>query len=172
MAPEPVADLGRRMSQKGHKKRAREELDLKIDYGWRWFSYHAKQRVTMVSFFLLGSGVIANAYALLLEKDQLLPSVGVAVLGCITSFVFLGLEWRNRQLVRLGEDVLRTVERKSLFRPKSGSLLGDRSQYGILHREALCGHPRLITHTVLFVVLEVTVGLAFLGAALYAWLGQ
>ena len=152
---------------------ARPSSELKLEYGWRWFSFHAKQRVTMVYFFLLASGVLANAYALLLRDDDIdhvLP-IGIAAVGFICSLVFLGLEARNRQLVDLGEDVLRALEGDALFRKGTGSADVALARYGILRREALCGHPLLITHTVLFPVLELTVAVAFLGAGLYAALG-
>ena len=50
----------------------RELLHLKLDYAWRWFALHTKQRVTMFNCFLVASGILANAYGLLLREELIL----------------------------------------------------------------------------------------------------
>ena len=80
-----------------------ELLRLKLDYAWRWFALHAKQRVTMFNYFLVASGILANAYGLLLREELWGVAIGVAGIGSIVGLVSLGLDVRNRQLVKLGE---------------------------------------------------------------------
>ena len=56
------------MSQEFQRDEVTTLVQTKFEYAWRYFALHARQRVTMFNFFLLGSGVIANAYGLLLRN--------------------------------------------------------------------------------------------------------
>jgi len=29
-----------------------------LDYAWKWFEYHAKQRISMFNYFLIVSGIL------------------------------------------------------------------------------------------------------------------
>lgn len=148
----------------------RELLHLRLDYAWRWFALHANQRVTMFSYFLVASGILANAYALLLKEDLWGAAVATAGIGCIVGLVSLGLDSRNHQLVKLGEEVLTHIEREYLFLAGTGSENQDSSSHGILHREAKGREPHLLfKHRFLIGSVEVVVASAFLVAALYAW---
>ena len=69
----------------------------------------------MFSYFLVASGVLANAYALLLQEEHWGASLVAASIGCLVGLVSFGLDVRNRQLVKLGEDVLSEIERGYLF---------------------------------------------------------
>ena len=69
------------MSDDPEVKSDRELLDLKLDCAWRWFSLHTKQRVTMFSFFLVASGILANAYGLLLREELWVPATAAASIG-------------------------------------------------------------------------------------------
>ena len=144
-------------------------LQLKLDYAWRWFALHAKQRVTMFSYFLVASGILANAYGLLLREKHWEAAIAVAIIGCLAGVVSVGLDARNHQLVKLGEEVLADIEREHLFQAKPRSGDYDSPIHGILSREKKRGEPFfLFKHWVLIRSLEAVCAVVFLAAAVYA----
>ena len=147
----------------------RELLHFKLDYAWRWFALHTKQRVTMFSYFLVASGILANAYGLLLREELWAAAIAAAGIGCMVGLVSWGLDSRNRQLVKLGEEVLTEIERKYLFPTEPRSENGDSPTFGILYREARGREPILLfKHRFLIGSLEIVVAIGFFVAALYA----
>ena len=85
-------------------------LKLRFDYAWKWFDYHAKQRITMFYYFLIIIGILASAYVQLLDKKLYALATGLSIIGFFLSIGFYCLDLRNRQLVRWGEDVLKKLE--------------------------------------------------------------
>ena len=147
----------------------RELLRLKLDYAWRWFALHAKQRVTMFNYFLVASGILANAYGLLLREELWGAAIVAASIGCMVGLVSWGLDLRNRQLVKLGEEALTEIEEEYLFPAEPHSEPADSLSPGILTREAKGREPSLLfKHRFLIGSLEVVVASGFLAAALYA----
>ena len=117
----------------------------------------------MFNFFLVGSGVLGNAYALLL-RDQLYWQAGVvAIIGVFVSLVSIGLDVRNEQLVDLGEAALRGVEDDYLMLDS-----GKPPEYAILRTEIFKGEPpMMLKHKGLVRSVETFVGIVFLGATFY-----
>ena len=127
----------------------------------------------MLSYFLVGSGILANAYGLLLRGGYWEAAIAAAVIGCIVGLVSLGLDWRNHQLVKLGEAVLTEIEEEYLFPAETWSDNRDSPTLGILHREAKGREPcLLLKHWVLIGLLETVVAIGFFVAALYAFWGH
>ena len=127
------------MSQEPEQHHEDSLMQMKFEYAWRYFSFHARQRVTMFNFFLVGSGVLGNAYALLL-RDQLYWQAGVvAIIGVFVSLVSIGLDVRNEQLVDLGEAALRGVEDDYLMLDS-----GKPPEYAILRTEIFKGEPPMM----------------------------
>ena len=144
-------------------------LQIRLNYAWRWFALHAQQRVTMFNYFLVASGILANAYGLLLQAKHWEAAIAAAIIGCLVGVVSLGLDARNHQLVKLGEEVLAEIEREHLFQaePQSGGY--DSPIHGILYREEKRGESFfLFKHWVLFRSLEAVCTAGFLAAAVYA----
>ena len=142
----------------------------KFEYAWRYFAYHAKQRVTMFNFFLLGSGVIANAYGLLLRGELHLQAGGVALIGLLVCVVFFLLDIRNRQLVHLGEDALRRVEQEYLLPREQVKPNVEPPEYAIMTREPKVGEaPSWYKHGTLIKVLEGAAASGFLVAAVHSF---
>lgn len=71
---------------------------------------HARQRVTMFNFFLLSTGVLANAYGILFREDLFWQAAVVAAIGAFAGLVSVLLDVRNSQLVHMGEAALKRVE--------------------------------------------------------------
>ena len=157
------------MSDERRVETDRELLQLRLDYAWRWFALHAKQRVTMFSYFLLASGILANAYAILVQEEHWGASLVAASIGCFVGLISFGLDVRNRQLVKLGEDVLSGIEREHLFPVRQETEDSDSPAAGILNRESLGKEPwLLLKHRFLIGSLELVVAAGFFVAALYS----
>jgi hypothetical protein len=89
---------------------------LQFDYAWKWFSYHADQRVKMFNFMLIMLGVFATAIGTAIANDlhphftAILCFVSAALVS-----IFSLLDRRNQDLVWLGEEALIRLERDKLF---------------------------------------------------------
>src|SRR6266542_2175460 len=92
------------------------KVQTQYDYAWKWFDLHAKQRITMFNYFLVVTGILANAYVNVLNEGSALLAAGIGALGCLTSVVFIFFDRRNRTLVHLAEEVLRHIEKRELFK--------------------------------------------------------
>ena len=156
------------MSELPQFERDQALLRLKFDYAWRWFSLHAKQRVTMFNYFLVASGILANAYGVLLREELYGPGLAVAIIGFFACLVLIGLDTRNDRLVKLGEDVLRTIEEAHLFQPEPKSPHKDSPHNGILDRDSHFQSHWCLRHETLIRALEVVGAVGFFGATLYA----
>lgn len=84
--------------------------------GWDYFEFHARQRTQMFHFFILSAGVLGGAVGLRLAGGLGQFAWILLLLGALLSIVFLALDRRNTQFVQIGEDLLRFVEDKYLFK--------------------------------------------------------
>src|ERR1700722_11159338 len=84
-------------------------IQLQFSYGWKWFKYHADQRIKMFNFMLLAFGVFATALSTTLEASRE-AAVGLCVVAVLMGAIFLLLDFRNRNLTWLGEDLLAHLE--------------------------------------------------------------
>jgi hypothetical protein len=112
----------------------------RLFYAWNWFSFHAGQRTTVFNFFLVAVGLILTAFAKFVEVKCLLLADATAILGFAISIIFLGLDFRNRTLTNMGEDVLRRLEAEFLFEGQSlkkdySGESNDDAKAGFLNRE-------------------------------------
>lgn len=150
-----------------HTDEDNSRRDIRFEYAWRYFALHARQRITMFYFFLIGSGIMANAYGLLLREKLHWIAAGVAIVGVLICIVSLMLDIRNHQLVRLGEQALRRIELDSIVSDRSNVDLSNPPDYMILTREDAAGAPRArLKHGVLIRFLELSVAVGFLLAAI------
>jgi hypothetical protein len=88
----------------------------RFDYAWSYFEFHAKQRTTMFNFFILFAGVVINACMGLLQKEKWLALLLVSFPAVVIVGIFVFLDRRNEELVRVGEDVLQVLEKEVLFK--------------------------------------------------------
>lgn len=77
-----------------------------LDYGFRWFEYHAKQRITTFNFYLIIYSGLAAAFAFLLKERIAAGSILVSLLMLLMSILFWQLDIRNRQLIEIGEEIV------------------------------------------------------------------
>ena len=91
-----------------------------LDYAWRWFEYHATQRLKAFHFFLIFVSAIGFVAITILkigkhEQYTLLFWLLVAFIGlvlAVISSLFWLLDLRNRELVNCGRKVLDELEQK------------------------------------------------------------
>ena len=110
-----------------------EELSKRrFDYAWDWFKAHAKQRTDMFNYFLIITGVLANAYVSLRKDGHPYLARELGVLGIVTAVGFLLLDCRNKALVDKSSKILAFIERNELF---LGMVDSDKSQLGLVHED-------------------------------------
>ena len=128
--------------------------NMQFEYAWRWFDLHAKQRVSMFNFFLISVGALATAYGLLLREQLYVVAAVAAFLGVLVSLVSCLLDVRNRQLVKMGEEALKEVEKAHLTECQ---ILTDEKQ-----------PPSLLKHGSLIKLLEIVVAIVYFAGMVYS----
>lgn len=77
-----------------------------LEYGFRWFEFHAAQRITTFNFYLvMYSGLVAVEAFFVKEKIRL-GSIAISLILIAMSVLFWQLDVRNRQLISIGESIL------------------------------------------------------------------
>jgi hypothetical protein len=88
-----------------------ENLKIIHDYGWNWFSHHAAQRMMVFRFFFLLIGGFSVGFYQTLPKSPTIAFV-FSILAFLLSILFWRLDLRTRELIRIGEDLLKESERE------------------------------------------------------------
>ena len=83
-----------------------------LNHAWKWFEYHAKQRLTMIRFYILVIGALGAGIGYLYENDFYEFSALISVFGIVSSFSFIRLDQRISDLIKIGEDALETEQSK------------------------------------------------------------
>lgn len=114
-----------------------DDKKLQIDYAWKWFVYHADQRIKMFNYMLLTVGIFATAVVGAVTNGFVYAAVVACVCAAALLFAFSRLDRRNRDLVRLGEDLLRQMEESALFagREKFGLKKLETERMALLRRQ-------------------------------------
>src|SRR5437667_1210106 len=77
-----------------------------LSTGWRWFEYHAKQRLDTFKFFLTIYSATGAAGAILYDRGFVRLSLGLGIVALFACFVFWRMDMRSRKLIGFGEDLL------------------------------------------------------------------
>lgn len=100
----------------GRAKLDENNTKLLLDYAWKWFDFYARQRTTMFNFYIILSSLILNAYFVAHKDAQgAVLASGVCVLGIVSSVLFVLIDYRNRQLIDSGEQMLLALEERGCF---------------------------------------------------------
>lgn len=82
------------------------------EYAWKYWAYHAEQRLKTFNFFILFTSVlIAGSISLLKEPSSPLLAISAGILLIFFSFSFWQLDSRNRNLIKHSEYVLVEIEK-------------------------------------------------------------
>jgi len=95
-----------------------ERAKLQFDYAWRWFEFHANQRMTMFYYYLIIVGILANAVVTSYKENYSGIRIAVGVMGIFTSLASLFFDIRNRGMTKEGEDILEKLETEVIFPPQ------------------------------------------------------
>jgi hypothetical protein len=77
-----------------------------LEYGFRWFEFHAQQRITTFNFYLVIYAGLAGAISFMLKEKFQLGSILISLIMIGVSILFWQLDVRNRQLIKIGESIL------------------------------------------------------------------
>lgn len=147
-------------------------IELQFEYAWRWFSLHTNQRMSAFNLFLLASGVVANAYVLLIREGLDVPAASLAFIAVIVSIGFFLVDQRNHQLLRIGEDFLVYLEKEVLGTRKEADGSETTGPRGLLLRELIEGEPRFyLKHRFPIGGVETLVACAFLAGGIWVAVG-
>ena len=127
-------------------------------YAWKWFEYHAAQRLTGFRFFVLFFGVLVVAYRTSLRDNNFLLADVVAWFGVFISIAFLVLEVRNEALVNVGREALIDLE-------EFDESLSARPRLQLLHIDR--NRSRWLSHKYWLRAIYVVCGVLFLIGATY-----
>jgi hypothetical protein len=88
---------------------------MRFDYAWKWFSFHAEQRTKMFNYMLVGLSILASGVVSTINVGRPLLAFSICVVAVLLGVAFLILDWRNRRLYQVAQDVMIDAERKYLF---------------------------------------------------------
>ena len=93
---------------------------LMLDHAWRHFEFHAKQRLSLINFFIVLCGLIVAAWSQVMTADRPIYIVGIALglLLCLFSLIFWRMDQRNAFLTKSAETVINEAD-LALFQDKS-----------------------------------------------------
>lgn len=92
-----------------------EKVKLRFDYAWKWFESAARQRMVLFNYYLIITGILANAFVVSYKEGYAAISVAIGIMGILTSCGFLSFDVRNRNMATRGEDVLEKLEKEVIF---------------------------------------------------------
>lgn len=90
-------------------------FENRLNYAWKSFEHHAKQRYTAFNFFIVFVGILASAYGTLFREGEFVIAAAMAAIAAYITYVFKRLDQRNQELVYVSEDVLYALEKDVLF---------------------------------------------------------
>ena len=84
------------------------------DYAWKYFEFHANQRLTTFNFYIAVSGLVTTGLVASFHQAIEVPYLGIALgfLLMAFSYIFWKVDARNRELVSYGEEALKLFERR------------------------------------------------------------
>ncbi len=90
----------------------KDEVARMEERAWASFALHAGQRLATFNFFIVLSSLLINALVVTLQRDFRVPYVGVVIglLLAVLAFIFWKIDVRNRQLIKLAEEVIKYFE--------------------------------------------------------------
>jgi hypothetical protein len=127
-----------------------------------WVELHTNQRQNLLNFFLIAAAFLFNAYVGALSGHRYILAGFISLLGAAISAGFTLMDLRNRDLTRAGEVAVKDLEAR----------LANIHNMPALRIMDAIDKPR---HTWLSIgklirAIHTTVGLVFLGAAVYAFI--
>ena len=89
-----------------------------LEFSWKWFEFYAKQRTTMFNFYVVIAAIFLNGIILSkihIDKISTETPIFLSIFAVIISIIFMLLDYRNRQLLDMGEALILYSEKKHIF---------------------------------------------------------
>jgi hypothetical protein len=115
-----------------------QPTDRELDIGWRWFEFHARQRLDSFKFFALGYGATMSLTLAFINTGTHFPALLLSIFSALLAIIFWQLDERNRQLIEIGEKIIDSCWRASRFSENLNPVQAARvrQQSGIRYRYA------------------------------------
>lgn len=91
----------------------KSSIEKELDYGFRWFEYHAQQRITTFNLYTLVYSGLAAATAYFLKEGVHAGSIILSILMILVNVLFWQLDVRSRQLIDIGEKIISSAWTKN-----------------------------------------------------------
>lgn len=82
---------------------SQDRLDPATSEIWAWFEVHSSQRMQVLGFWLVALGLVTSAYAQTIAAGLRSAAAVIAMMGAVISFLFVLLDRRTRNLVKIAE---------------------------------------------------------------------
>jgi hypothetical protein len=82
-----------------------------LEYALQWFTHHASQRLQTFNFYLVVATVLLLGYGSALHDKSQSFAILVCAVGVVVTALFFQLEVRNAELVDVGREELKRLER-------------------------------------------------------------
>lgn len=93
------------------------------EHAWKWFHYHAGQRMVAFNFFLVLMGALSVGYIQAWVYGLCIHAGSIAIVGVLVSLLFILLDIRNEQLVDVGRAALKSIEEHSAYESLPNELM-------------------------------------------------
>ena len=136
-------------------------FQVAMSHAQSWVELHANQRQNLLNFFLIAVAFLFNAYVAALSDHRYVLAGFISLLGATISAGFTLMDLRNRDLTRAGEVAVKDLEAR----------LADIHNMPALRIIDAIDEPKhpWLSIGKLMRAIHSTVGLVFLGAAVYAF---
>lgn len=95
------------------------EREIAFEHAWRYFEYHAQQRIAIFNFFVATSGLLVGGLAFTTQAPVKMWPFGLAagLLLVIVSVAFWRLDQRVSSMIKLSEEVIINAEAQLITDP-------------------------------------------------------
>ena len=119
---------------------------MRFDYAWNWFNFHAEQRTKMFNYMLIGMGIFATAFVTAVDKKLALEAAVLSSAAAFVALVFFLIDQRNRELYIAAMDVLIDAEKEVVFGDTTfENHRGAKKTFGVSRRIAVDDGPEAKT---------------------------
>lgn len=90
-------------------------MGQRLDYAWKSFESASSRRASFFNFFLILTGILANAFVLSIANDLWLGALVVCIYGAAATAAFIAFDCRYLSFVSRSLRVLEYLERTHYF---------------------------------------------------------
>ncbi len=121
-----------------------ENKENKYDYAWRYFQLHAAQRISLIRYYIVvlsiyitGSGYFLVKFSLASHTEEI-GLIFFSIFFILLTIIFWLLDNRNRTLIHLAENSLRSYEKNCEFEREHKIFIREKSSSQCSIRHTCC----------------------------------